>query len=94
MSFPRISSKFKRQASARPLKSVRSEGETVMGSQKLDHSTKIDPASTLVSDSRKGKRTADESSEESGDDEVIVRIDSPSRLIFYQRPGKMLHPTP
>ncbi|KAF3793806.1 Sodium/hydrogen exchanger 7 [Nymphaea thermarum] len=94
MSFPRMPSKFKRQASARPLKSVRSEGETVMGSQRLDRSTKVDPAPALVSDSRKGKRTADESSEESGDDEVIVRIDSPSRLIFHQRPGKTSHPNP
>lgn len=81
LSYPRVSSNY-----VRPLVSVRSEGSTTVRKNldvgELKGQTPILP---LQSSSKKESRDMDYSSDESGgEDEHIVRIDSPSTLSFRQ----------
>lgn len=85
LSYPRISSW---KAHPRPLVSVQSEGATTIGqSQKLSGFIERKPVPPLPS-SRTEDHVHGDSSEE---DELIVRIDSPSGLSFRRSSGHLSH---
>lgn len=88
MSYPRISS---RTTNARPLESVQSEGGSLkrrLGSG----SSKSGAVLPLPISGRRLKDVDDNTSDESGGEEVIVRIDSPSTLSFPQASGTSIVP--
>ncbi|KAL4196021.1 hypothetical protein AMTRI_Chr04g243960 [Amborella trichopoda] len=83
LSYPRVPLKSTKQTTARPLMSAKSEGATMNKhfiTKDLEQQTQ--PVTTLPGKSRE---IEDDSSDESGgEDDHIVRIDSPSRLSFHQ----------
>ncbi|KAJ0988445.1 hypothetical protein J5N97_006801 [Dioscorea zingiberensis] len=88
-SYPRVPS---RPSNARPLLSVQSEGgSTNMRLGSRDYS-RLAPLPPLPVRKPKKKVVHDESSDESGGEEIIIRIDSPSALSFRQTSENLFLP--
>ena len=88
-SCPRVPS---RPSNAQPLLSVQSEGGSLnvrLGSREY---SRLVPVPPLPVRKRKKKVIQDESSDESGGEEIIVTIDSPSTLSFRQNSESLLPP--
>ncbi|XP_010936832.1 sodium/hydrogen exchanger 8 isoform X2 [Elaeis guineensis] len=89
LSYPRVPS---RTVHARPLLSVQSEGGGINRRLCSIDSTKLNSTTPLPVRRRKTKAVEGNSSDESGGEEVIVRIDSPSTLSFRQASGGLFPP--
>lgn len=84
LSYPRVPS---RTTDARSLVSVQSEGSSLQSRLAPRRSGKSGSIAPLPIRDRNVRHAEDNSSDESGGEEVIVRIDSPSRLSFNQASG-------
>ncbi|EHA8589906.1 putative Sodium/hydrogen exchanger 7 [Cocos nucifera] len=89
LSYPRVPS---RTVHARPLLSVQSEGGGINRRLCSTDSSKLNSITPLRVRRRKTKVVEGNSSDESGGEEVIVRIDSPSTLSFHQASGGLFPP--
>ncbi|XP_026662993.1 sodium/hydrogen exchanger 7 isoform X2 [Phoenix dactylifera] len=89
LSYPRVPP---RTVHARPLLSIQSEGGSVNRRLCSTDSSKLNSVTPLPVRRRKTKVVEGNSSDESGGEEVIVRIDSPSTLSFHQASGGFLPP--
>lgn len=90
LSYPRVPL---RTANARPLHSVQSEGGSANRRLRSTGSSKFSSTTLQPVRSRKTKAVEGNSSDESGgEEEVIVRIDSPSTLSFHQASGSLFPP--
>nr|UUA47112.1 salt overly sensitive 1 [Lilium pumilum] len=89
LSYPRLLS---RATDTRPLLSFQSEGGIVKRSLVSDELAKASVRPPLPVRRRKTKVLEDDSSGESGGEEVIVRIDSPSTLSFRLTSGNLFPP--
>uniref|UniRef100_A0A0A9EE78 Uncharacterized protein n=1 Tax=Arundo donax TaxID=35708 RepID=A0A0A9EE78_ARUDO len=94
-SYPRVPS---RPSNARPLLSVQSEGSNMkrMAAAPTEAGEAPAPAAPAISEGRRQRKAMedDNSSDESGGEEVIVRVDSPSMLSFRQSSGTVHSPPP
>ena len=79
LSYPRVPS---RATDARPLLSVQSEGPNMNRTLGSKEYAKLPLFPPLPTRRKKVKVAEDNSSDESGGEEVIIRIDSPSTLSF------------
>lgn len=89
LSYPRVPS---RTVHARPLLSVQSEGGSINRRPCSTDSAKLKSITPLPVRRRKTKVVEGNSSDESGGEEVIVRIDSPSTLSFHHASGGLFPP--
>ncbi|XP_072989939.1 sodium/hydrogen exchanger 8 [Typha latifolia] len=89
LSYPRVPS---RTRNPRPLLSVQSEGGSTKGKLDSMRSAKVSVPPLPVRRTNEKEAPEDNSSDESGGEEVIVRIDSPSTLNFHHSSGGIFSP--